>query len=184
MTIEADAGLVEPISLPVPGVAMYDVELTTAPAKVSVRYSTSVRVNHLSDDIGARMDELYKGVSEAGLHPCGPPSIIYRERPATECPMAIELDVPVAEARRATSEGLAGTGMRLHASSTQLRVHTIHRGPYQRLGAAHLALNEWLAANRHFRATGPHRETYLLGPGDAQAPDEYRTDVSVPVGAA
>lgn len=163
---------------------MYDVELTTTPARVSVRYSTSVRVDHLPGDIGRRMDELYKEVSEAGLHPCGPPSIIYRERPGADGPMAIELDVPVAEARGSTSEGLAGTGMRLYASSTQLRAHTIHRGAYQHLGAAHAALKDWLATNRHFRATGPHRETYLLGPGEAQAPDEYRTDVSVPVGAA
>lgn len=159
---------------------MYDVELTTSPVQVCVQYRTSVRVNHLSDDIGVRMDELYKAAFEAGLNPCGPPSIAYPDHPGSDGELTIELDVPVVVIPDHTAKVLSGSGMQLHAGGGEVQAYAIHRGAYHHLGTAHAALNEWLAANDH-DAAGPHRERYLLGPGEADSPDDFVTEVSVPV---
>ena len=68
----------------------------------------------------------------------------------------------------------------VHAGGGEVQAYAIHRGAYHHLGTAHAALNEWLAANDH-DAAGPHRERYLLGPGEADSPDDFVTEVSVPV---
>lgn len=162
---------------------MYNVELTTSPLQMYVQYLASVRVNHLSDDIGVRMDELYKAVYGAGLNPCGPPSIAYPDRAGSDVDLTIELDVPVVVIPDHTAKVLAGSGMRLHAGGGEAQAYTIHRGGYDHVGTAHAALNEWLVANGH-EAAGPHRERYLLGPGDADSPDDLVTEVSVPVAAS
>lgn len=56
----------------------------------------------------------------------------------------------------------------------------IYRGRYEGIGGAYNALVAGLEPNG-CRIAGPVREVYLHGPGDAQDPSEYVTEIQVPV---
>ena len=58
----------------------------------------------------------------------------------------------------------------------------VHKGPYTTIGPLYTAMFAWLAKNG-YRVAGPVREVYLVGPGPggASEPDDYVTEVQVPV---
>lgn len=57
---------------------------------------------------------------------------------------------------------------------------TVHVGSYASIGEAYEALFAWLASHG-LRAKGPPRESYILGPTPSVQPDEYQTEIAVPV---
>lgn len=59
--------------------------------------------------------------------------------------------------------------------------YTVHLGPYSTIGAAYEALDAWIDEHGHARR-GPPRELYLVGPGQAETPSEYRTEIEIPIG--
>jgi len=58
--------------------------------------------------------------------------------------------------------------------------YTTHVGPYSAIGAAYAALYTWIDSHGHKRI-GPPREIYIVGPGQGTKPEEYRTEVEVPI---
>lgn len=56
----------------------------------------------------------------------------------------------------------------------------LHVGPYEDLGAAYAALEDWIR-QRGYEIAGPFQERYLNGPGDGVTPSDYRTVVEIPV---
>lgn len=56
----------------------------------------------------------------------------------------------------------------------------LRQGPYERIGEAYNAVMTWLEPNGYHIA-GPVREVYLRGPGDTENPEEYVTEIQVPV---
>lgn len=159
---------------------MHTVELTHRGVHTAVHYPARVRVQRLGEDIGQRMEELYATLTEAGLTPAGPPSITYPQNPSSSTDMVIELSAPVTPTADRRQGRVGATEIRLLTEGGDLVAHTRHHGPYTRLGEAHTDLDEWVT-QAGYRPLGPHRETYLVGPSQVTEPDEYVTDVSVPV---
>ncbi|HEX2908967.1 MAG TPA: GyrI-like domain-containing protein, partial [Phototrophicaceae bacterium] len=55
-----------------------------------------------------------------------------------------------------------------------------HSGNYDTLTPAYTALLGWTEANG-YQLEGPNREVYLRGPGEHIAPDQYITEIQVPI---
>lgn len=62
-------------------------------------------------------------------------------------------------------------------------ITTIHRGPYERLPDAVAALEEWMQVHGR-TAAGPFWEVYLNGPPDVTEPEEFETEVIMPLAPA
>lgn len=58
--------------------------------------------------------------------------------------------------------------------------YTTHVGPYAEIPAAYAALYTWIDGHGHKRI-GPPREIYIVGPGQGTKPEEYRTEIEVPI---
>lgn len=160
--------------------ASYQVALQETEPVTALRYRARVRIDRLGDDIGDRLDALFTVVKQLGLAPTGPPSISYPERPAEHTEVLVELSVPVERPANLAPSVLAGTGMQLVTRPRELVAHTEHHGRYAGIAAAHAALDAWAARTGHHEV-GPHRETYLVGPGQASDASGMVTDVAVPV---
>ena len=57
---------------------------------------------------------------------------------------------------------------------------TIHTGPYDGLGDAHAAVEEYIAEHKLVKA-GPAREVYLTDPGEVPDPKQWKTQVIWPI---
>ncbi len=57
---------------------------------------------------------------------------------------------------------------------------TMHRGPYDAVGAAYEALREWIRDNAMV-VDGPPREIYLTDPGETPDPADLVTEIEFPI---
>lgn len=57
---------------------------------------------------------------------------------------------------------------------------TVHRGRYEDIGAAYEAIFRWIHQHGRHQA-GPPREIYLTGPDSDVVPEDYLTEVVVPL---
>jgi len=125
--------------------------------------------------IGDSIDDLMGRLALLGAEPAGAPFVAYHEFG----PRGIDAEVcvPVPESVEASGRMLT----RVLPGTTVLR--TVHVGPYDQLGAAYRALEEWIV-DHHLSVAGPYRERYLNGPGEVASPAEYRTEIELPVAEA
>lgn len=56
----------------------------------------------------------------------------------------------------------------------------LHQGPYQTIGLAYGALQQWIEQNG-YEFAGPPRESYIDGAWNRQDPSEWLTEVQVPI---
>lgn len=57
----------------------------------------------------------------------------------------------------------------------------IHAGPYDTISKTYAAIFAWLNQHGH-SPVGPSREVYLVGPESKKPPEEYVTEIQVPIG--
>lgn len=122
--------------------------------------------------LGVAFPELFEHVGRHGIAVTGHPFVIYH----AFGPDDIDAEVCVPVAGPAPVGGRVGA--RTLAGGTIVR--TLHVGPYEELGSAYAALQEWVG-DHGYVAVGPHRERYLNGPDVDVPPSEYRTEVDLPV---
>jgi effector-binding domain-containing protein len=122
--------------------------------------------------LGGAFDELFGTLGLLAAAPAGPPSVIYHEFGPDG--IDAEVCVPVDRGVKATGR----MGYRVLPSMTV--AWTLHLGRYEDLGAAYAAVTDWIKG-RGFEATGPVQERYLNGPGEHVSPEDYRTEVEIPV---
>jgi effector-binding domain-containing protein len=60
---------------------------------------------------------------------------------------------------------------------------TLHIGPYEQLHVVYADLAAWITAHGYV-VDGPVREVYLNGPDEVASPDEFRTEVRMPIRSA
>lgn len=155
----------------------YQIEITDTVPGTVLELRRVVRPEHVGEDIGTGLAELYAEVEATRLHPAGPPSATYLTPPVPGQAMNVDLGVPVtAGAGRAAPRA----GARVVGRHSRPVARTIHRGDYAGIGAAYKALDEWIFSNG-FRAAGPPTETYLTGPDAVSDTAAYRTEVCIPV---
>lgn len=56
----------------------------------------------------------------------------------------------------------------------------IHKGPYETIHMAYAALTQWIEGN-HYTISGPGRDIYLKGPWNETNPEEWITEIHMPV---
>jgi effector-binding domain-containing protein len=59
-------------------------------------------------------------------------------------------------------------------------VSTIHKGCYENLHMAYSTLMKWIEENG-YAVCGPNREIYLEGDWSVKSPDDFITEIQVPV---
>ncbi len=125
--------------------------------------------------IGGSFEELFGRLALLGVAPAGAPFVIYHEFAPRD--IDAEVCVPVAAPVEASGQIQA----RVIPAMTVAR--TLHVGPYEDLGEAYRAINDWVE-REGVDGAGPLHERYLNGPGDVASPAEYRTEVDLPIVAA
>lgn len=122
--------------------------------------------------LGESFGQLFGRLGLLGVVPAGPPFVIYHEFGPDD--IDAEVCVPVAQAVTATGK------VRSRIVPAATVVQTLHVGRYEDLKAAYAALTDWISRNE-FEAAGPVQERYLNAPGDQVSPEEYRTEVEIPI---
>ena len=125
--------------------------------------------------IGGSIGELMGRLALLGVEPTGAPFVVYHEFG----PHGIEAEVCVPVPNSVDASG--GLLTRVIPRATVVRA--LHVGPYDQLGAAYQAIEEWIG-DHHMSAAGPYRERYLNAPDEVASPAEYRTEIELPVVAA
>ena len=121
---------------------------------------------------GRAFGELYGHLGRHGVPPRGEPFTMYHAFGPDGIDAEVCLPVPtvVPATDRITYRELPAVTV----------VETLHVGPYDELGQAYQALDEWID-DHGFEAAGPVRERYLNEPGPGVPPATYRTIVQIPI---
>lgn len=153
------------------GMSSYDVTLKKSePVKIA-----SLRgIVPTYADQGALWGELCANPGVTGKQAGGAPFTIYYDDEYKERDVDLEVCVPVSDdveesGRIKMSELPGGEDI----------ASTIHKGPFENVGAAYKAIGVWMAGNG-YEMSGPGREVYLTDP-QKTAPEDYITEVQVPV---
>ena len=127
--------------------------------------------------IGAAIAEVlprvFQFMGAHGIAPAGAPVCRYVDMGPE--PMTIEPGVPIAAAVTAGDPEIQCATLPGDALA-----YTLHAGPYDRLGEAHAALQDWMAAEGLEPAGGPW-ESYINDPGEHPDPKDWKTEVFWPV---
>jgi len=122
---------------------------------------------------------LYGWIGQKGYIPAGPPLGTYfndpQQVPAAE--LLWELRSPIAGDVTPIGPDKRGLGVK-RVEGAEVAA-TMHKGPYDKIGAIYGALVGWIAANG-YEIAGPPEEVYLSDPGKTP-PQELLTEVRFPV---
>lgn len=154
----------------------YEMRVRDRPERTVLAVRETVRLDELGDHIEACLAALYSRAGVHGLGIAGPPEVAYLSDFAVDG-LDIEVRLPIS----GSQPGAAGVAAASVVTLPAVRcVCTVHTGPYERLGEAYRALEVWLA-EEPYDAAGPAIEAYVLGPDDAASPEDYRTEITVPI---
>lgn len=131
-----------------------------------------VEREQIGQALGRMFPAVFAYATQNGIPITGAPLVRYTSM--GEDGMGIEAGLPVAP-------GSPGQGD-IHATSIPAgRVATtLHRGPHEDLYSAHLAVHEWLEEN-DVEANGHPWEFYVNDPTEVSGPEEYLTEIYVPI---
>jgi effector-binding domain-containing protein len=116
--------------------------------------------------------ELYACIGASAAAPTGPPFLTAAE-PVGDT-MDIEVGAPCSPVPEPTGDLYRG---RLEACRAAV---TLYRGPYEEIAHAYPRLFAWVAEHGH-HPVGRAREVYLNGPAEVSKPEEYLTELMVPI---
>lgn len=153
----------------------YDVHVKQVPPQVVVTERCHTRLAELGNVMHTTLAKV-AGSVEPRDAARGAPFALYYNEPFRPEDIDVEMGVPVA----ADAEVNESAGVHRRELSGGPVAYTVHIGPYSAIGAAYEALYTWVNGHGHAR-TGPPREIYLVGPGQGTRPEEYRTEIEVPI---
>jgi effector-binding domain-containing protein len=132
-------------------VDQYEIEVAAQPRRPIAAVGWSTSWEAFPGEWRSRLDEVYAWLRQAGRHG-GCNVMFYRDLPEPRqmaVEVGVELSGPFEPAARVRPSALPAGPAAV----------TIHRGPYEELGAAHRAVAEWCAAHGHDLA-GERWEVY------------------------
>ncbi|WP_051406946.1 GyrI-like domain-containing protein [Nocardia sp. CNY236] len=159
----------------------YRVVLVESAPETVLRVPREIRPNPylLGEDVAEGMRELTRIAQRAGLTASGAPTITFtHELPADES-IAVDFGVPVEPAPNLGPS----YGAQVVVMPGTLVARTCHHGSYRDLGAAYLALQDWMR-EAGYRPIGPPTEAYLIGPDEVTDPRRLLTEIRLPVARA
>ena len=122
---------------------------------------------------------LYRWIGEKSFVPAGAPIGVYFNAPGQvpDEELLWELRSPIAGDVAPSGPDEQGLGVK-KVEGAQV-ASTMHKGPYDQVGATYGALAGWIAENG-YEIVGPSEEVYLSDP-DKTPPEELLTEVRFPV---
>jgi effector-binding domain-containing protein len=140
----------------------------------------TIRVQTTEGEIASVMDtalpEVWGYLESAGVQPSGPPFARYHHFSPDNVDIEVGFPVPapVAGAGRVVASELPGGTVAV----------TDHLGPYDQLGGAYAALEQWVTAHGHDPQGATVWEIYWTDPGAEPDPAKWRTEVVWPLGGS
>jgi effector-binding domain-containing protein len=126
----------------------------------------------LGTTIGKAFDLLYSFINEAGLQPSGPPFVIYNTESEPGVRWDMDVCAPIATPVTPRAD------IKFREMPEERVVSLMHFGPYETLGEAYTAINEFLNEHGHV-ASGPPREIYYSEPD--VPPEQVQTLIEQPI---
>ena len=173
-----------------PCVAVYGIDLSTKRKEPAMTYEierqTLVEVpvlfsrrrvdrEHFAEVLADVLPAVFGYAMETGLAMTGPPFVRYVDQSAAF--FEIEAGVPLAEPAVVSDDRPEIVAGSLPAGDAAV---TIHVGPYDQLGDAHVALDRWM--NEHsVKPSGGPWEIYLTDPAEVPDPADWQTQVVWPL---
>ena len=152
--------------------AVIKTEVRDLPAQEYLGKSFTSPLATVGHAVQEGLASLFERMQVVGAVPAGPPFLIASQPIAGS--MGLEVGVPCV----AVPEPAPGQHRgRLAAGKAAVAVF---RGPYDQIGPVYSTLFEWVA-KQGFRPAGSPRETYLNGPDEVAGPEEYLTEVVLPI---
>jgi len=150
----------------------YAIETRTVAAQPTLFVRGKTTIPNIAQSIGEFLSVVGRHLAEQSVKPVGMPYTRYHAIDGLN--IDLEAGMPVGAAvpgaARVKSGELPGG----------LVAATVHVGRYEDLPNAGAALAAWAADNGK-RPAGPNWETYLNDPTEVAGPDEYRTEVVMPL---
>ncbi len=154
----------------------YRVDLCEAVPQAILRVPREIRPDRLGEDIASGMRELAAVAQRAGLTASGAPTLTYQHELPPDRTNVADFEVPV---EPGTTLGPASGAEVVVLPGAQV-ARTCHRGSYDGLGSAYLALREWIHESG-YRPCGPPTEAYLIGPDEVTDSRLLITEIRIPV---
>ena len=152
----------------------YEIHVKHIPPQTVVTKRSHTTLADLGKTMHATLARIADSVEPRGAAH-GVPFAIYYNEPFRPEDIDVEMGIPLDEG--ATSAPAAGSPCQLPGGPV---AYTVHVGPYSSIGSAYTALYDGLRS-QGYRPHGPPRELYLVGPSQTQTPEDYRTEIDVPV---
>lgn len=151
----------------------YDVTLTELAPTVTCHQRVHTTAAGIASAVGQGLQDLYEFAARAAVTPAGPPQLSCPD-PASDRELDLDLYLPISG--RPEQSGDIDVVVLPEGPVAQ----TFHHGRYDEIGAAYEAVFAWMREHGREQA-GPARELYLTGPDTATVPDDYLTEVVVPL---
>ena len=132
------------------------------------------------DQMPESFGRLYGWIGEHGLKAAGAPTAVYYNiaNDPTGVDAVWELQAPLRDEVAEAEPDESGVGVRTTPAMTV--VSTIHKGPYDSVTPTYQSLWDWVDDNG-YELSGPPMERYLNGPDEVSSPDEYLTEIIMPI---
>ncbi|MFJ8962538.1 GyrI-like domain-containing protein [Lentzea sp. NPDC102401] len=151
----------------------YDVTLTELSPTTACHLRVRTSAHDIAASVGGGLQRLYEFAAAVQVAPSGPPQLAYPE-PVTDGDFELDLYLPI-------SGQVAGQApVNVVDLPGGPAARTVHQGAYDKIPAAYEAAFRWIHEHGH-TSSGPPRELYLTGPDEEQSPEDYVTEVVVPL---
>lgn len=155
------------------GIMTHQVEITEEAPQLVAATRMPTDLQSIGSDIGKGFGLLMQALATEGVAAVGAPLIVYHDMIDQETSGDVEICVPVAKELAGDpdvySRELEGGPM----------AATVHRGPYEQIGAAYHTLTVWISEHGH-EIAGPPREIYLNDP-QTVPPEQLLTRIEFPL---
>jgi effector-binding domain-containing protein len=154
---------------------VYDVDMVMIPEEPVAYIHTTGPISGLRD----LLTRLYGALDGAGVVPAGPPMARFFDEEFDPEKTEFEVCVPISPGPDGSLPDTIGE-VRTDVIPAHQALLTEHRGPYTTAHLSYEAISEEL--NRiGYAVAGPATEVFLTGPESTGDPNEYVTEVRLPV---
>ena len=166
-------GILEQLELQ-PANSAYLVVLKSFEAQPVLRLRARATFDTFAQVVGPGFERLYAHLGRAGERPAGPPFSSMGEDFDEEFDLVMGVPTERLLHGRDNLEPVVLPG--------GTAISTLHTGPFEQVSGAYQALMVWMQDHGHETAGDP-LEQYLVGPGQTNDPNAYRTEIVWPIKA-
>jgi effector-binding domain-containing protein len=155
----------------------YDIHVKDTAEQPVVTMRTHTSFAKLGETMHGAVQSVLSVIGPKGASPAGAPFAIYHNVPFRPDDIDVEMGIPIDHRVDVDEER---TQLHLDEMPAGLVAYTVYEGDYRGIGAAYDALYDWLGKSE-YRPVGPPREIYRVGPEATRRPNQYRTEIDVPI---